>query len=333
MFKQAIVRFGFSLAFCLVCGLVVLPSTSLHAQDATAEPTSEATAEASQPVEGQYASVNGLELYYESYGSGGQPIILLHGGLGGTVDFAQLIPLLAQSRQVIAVELQGHGHTADIDRPLSFEAMADDIGALIDTLEFDTVDLLGFSLGGGVALRTAIQYPDKINKLVLFSAPMRRSGWHDEVLAGMGAMTAEVAGMMLETPMYQFYASVAPNVDDWATLIQKTGDLQRTDYDWSAEVAELTLPVLMVVGDADSVRLDHAIEMYTLLGGNVPGDFGFRPAAQLIILPNTGHYGTLFRVDLLATVLPAFLDAPLPEAVDATAEVTAEATPEVTPEA
>jgi pimeloyl-ACP methyl ester carboxylesterase len=322
MFNQTVIRSVFSVIVCLVVGIA-----TVSAQDATEEPVTEAT-EATTSSVGAYAPVNGLELYYETYGSGGTPIILLHGGLGSTGDFAQIIPLLSQTRQVIAVELQGHGHTADIDRPFSMEAMADDIGALIDYLELDSVDVLGFSLGGGVALRTAIQYPEKVHKLVLISTPMRRSGWHDEVLAGMGAMTAETAGMMIETPMYQLYAAIAPNVGNWATLIQKTGDLQRTDYDWSAEVAELTMPVMMIVGDADSVKLDHAIEMYTLLGGNVPGDFGFRPAAQLMILPNTGHYGTIFRVDLLGSALPAFLDTDV-----AAPAFMPDATPETTPEA
>jgi pimeloyl-ACP methyl ester carboxylesterase len=309
-----------TVSLSLVCGFAVV----------SAQETEEATpASSAESAAGNYASVNSLEMYYEIHGSGGQPIVLIHGGLGGTVDFAQLIPVLSQTRQVIAIELQGHGHTADIDRPFSMETMADDVAALIDTLELGQVDVLGFSLGGGVALRTAIQYPEKVHKLVLLSTPMSRSGWHEEVLAGMGAMNTEAASMMLETPMYQFYASVAPNVDDWAALIQKTGDLQRTDYDWSAEVAELQMPVLLVVGDSDSVRLDHAVEMFELLGGNIPGDFGTLPNSQLIVLPRTGHYSTLFRVDLLASVIPSFLDAPMPEAAVATAE----ATPEITPKA
>jgi pimeloyl-ACP methyl ester carboxylesterase len=323
MLQQPIIRLLLGLVLCFACGFTVV----------SAQETEEAPAETSEGGVGQYAPVNGLEMYYEIHGSGGQPIILLHGGLGGTVDFAQLLPLLSQTRQVIAVELQGHGHTADIDRPFSMETMADDVAALIDTLELGQVDLLGFSLGGGVALRTAIQYPEKVHKLVLLSTPMRRAGWHDEVLAGMSAMNAEAAAMMLETPMYQFYASVAPNIDDWAALIQKSGDLQRTDYDWSAEFAELQMPVLLVVGDSDSVRLDHAVEMFELLGGNIAGDFGTLPASQLIVLPGTGHYFTLFRVDLLASVIPPFLDAPMPETMpDAMPETMPDAMPDATPE-
>ncbi|HEX2618759.1 MAG TPA: alpha/beta hydrolase, partial [Phototrophicaceae bacterium] len=140
------------------------------------------------PVEGQYASINGLQMYYEIHGEAdpeGVPLVLLHGGLGGIVEFSQLLPLLVENHQVIAVELQGHGHTADIDRPLSYELMADDVAALIQSLGYEKADVAGYSLGGGVALRTAIQHPEVVHKLVLISTPFQRKGIHDEFLAGM----------------------------------------------------------------------------------------------------------------------------------------------------
>ncbi len=262
--------------------------------------------------EGQYASVNGLEIYYQTTGEG-QPLILLHGGLGGAVEFSQLIPLMAENRQVIAVELQGHGHTADIDRPLSYELMADDVAALIEALGFENADVMGFSLGGGVALQTAIRHPEVVRKLVLISTPYQQAGIHDEFLAGMTSMNADAAAMMLDTPMYQFYASVAPNVDNWSTLVGKAGALLAQDYDWTDDVAQMTTPTLILAGDSDMIYPEQAVSMFDLLGGGVAGDFLGFPASQLALLPATSHFTILSRSDLLLPIITPFLDAPLAE--------------------
>jgi len=162
---------------------------------------------------GNYALVNGLELYYEIHGTG-QPLILIHGGLGVIGMFEQLLPELAGTRQVIGVELQGHGHTADIERPLSFESMADDIAALIKHLGLEKADIFGYSLGGGVALQTAIRHPDVVSKLVIVSAPYESAGWYPENRAGMAAMNAEAARTWIGSPMHQAYVSVAPKPED-----------------------------------------------------------------------------------------------------------------------
>lgn len=260
---------------------------------------------------GNYASVNGLEMYYEVYGTG-DPIILIHGGLGGVVEYSQLIPVLAESRQVIAVELQGHGHTADIDRPLSFELMADDIAALIEHLGYAHADVMGFSLGGGVALQTAIQHPQVVRKLILVSTPYARRGIHPEFQVGMEAMSAEAAESMLETPMYQYYSSAAPNVEAWSTLVGKSGDLLRQEYDWSELVQGIAIPTLILVGDSDFIPPSHAVELFSLLGGGVPGDFVGLPSSQLAVLPGTTHFTILTRTDLLMPVLMPFLDVPMP---------------------
>jgi pimeloyl-ACP methyl ester carboxylesterase len=262
---------------------------------------------------GQYASVNGLELYYEVSGEG-EPLILLHGGLGGIVEFAQLIPALAESRQVIAVELQGHGHTADIDRPITFELMADDVAAFIAELGFDNADVLGFSLGGGVALQTAIRHPEVVRNLIIISAPYSYDGIHPEFQAGMSAMNAEAANAMLETPMYQYYASVAPDVDNWASVVGKLGALLSQDYDWSADVASVETRTLIIGGDSDMVPAAHAVAEFELLGGGVPGDFVELPDVQLAILPGTTHFSMLTRVDLLVPFITSFLDMPTAEA-------------------
>ena len=267
------------------------------------------------PTAGNYASVNGLELYYEVHGAG-EPLVLLHGGVGATGMFGPVLPLLAEGRQVIAVDLQAHGRTADIDRPLSFEALADDIGGLIGQLGLRRADIMGYSLGGGVALQTAIRHPGRVRKLVLVSTPFRRDGWYAEVVAGMAQMGPEAAEPMKQTPMYQAYASIAPRPDDWPVLLTKLGELMRQDYDWSREAAAITAPVLIVAGDADSVRPAHTVQFFELLGGGLR-DAGWDRAgmsnSQLAILPGTTHYDIFASPAMAAAVIP-FLDAPMAEA-------------------
>lgn len=264
------------------------------------------------PAMGSTAPVNGLEMYHEIHGEG-QPLVLLHGGLGGTVEFAQILPLLAETRQVIAVELQGHGRTADIDRPLTYEAMADDVAALIEHLGYENADVMGYSMGGAVALQTAVRHPEVVDRLVLVSTAYARGGIHPEFLEGMSVMTAETANMMLETPMYQFYAGVAPQPEDWPALIGKIGDLMRQDYDWSEEVAAITAPTLIVAGDSDFITPTHAVELFTLMGGGVAGGFAEMPGVQFVMLPGTTHFDILYRTDLLPPLVTSFLDVPVAE--------------------
>ncbi len=180
----------------------------------------------------EYARVNDLALYYEIHGNG-EPLILLHGGFGSIEGWGEVLGTLAKSRRVIAVDLQGHGRTADINRPLRYELMADDIAALIKYLHFEKADIMGYSLGGGVALRTGIQYPEVVNKLVLVSTPFSSAGWYPEVLAAMRQMGPEAAEGMKQSPMYQIYAKIAPKPENWPVLVTKMGELLRHDYDWS----------------------------------------------------------------------------------------------------
>src|SRR5579862_5766041 len=175
---------------------------------------------------GSYAKVNGINLYYEIHGEG-EPLILLHGGLGAIEMFGDVLTKLAAGRQVIGVDLQGHGRTADIDRPLSLEAMADDVAALIEHLGLQKVDLMGYSMGGEVALMTTIRHPELVRKLVAVSCTFRQKGWYPEILAGMAQMGPAVAETMKQTPMYQLYAQIAPKVDDWPILLTKMGDMMR----------------------------------------------------------------------------------------------------------
>jgi pimeloyl-ACP methyl ester carboxylesterase len=267
-------------------------------------------------IHGDYALVNGLNIYYEIHGAGtGTPLVLLHGGLGTIAMFAQLLPDLSKDRQVIGVELQAHGHTADIDRPLSFEHMGDDIAALITHLGLGKADVFGYSLGGGAALQAAIRHPDVVRKLVLASAPCKREGWYPEVLAGMAQMNADAARAMLGSPPHEAYIAAAPRPEDWPVLIVKVGELLKQDYDWSEGVAAMKMPVLILVGDADSVRISHAADMFGLLGGGkVDGAMGGQPDSQLAVLPGTTHFTILEWADPLLPVLHSFLDGPEPKA-------------------
>jgi pimeloyl-ACP methyl ester carboxylesterase len=268
---------------------------------------------ATTAVKTGYAPANGLNLYYEIHGTG-EPLILLHGGLGATELFGEILPLLSKTRQVIAVDLQGHGRTGDIDRPLSYEAMADDIAALIKYLGIEKADVMGYSLGGGVALRTAVQHPDRVRKLVLISTAFRRDGWYPEILAGMAQMNAGAAESMKQTPMYQLYARLAPKPTDWPHLVTKLGELLSKNYDWSTDVAAIKSPTLLVFGDADAVRTAHAVQLFELLGGGRK-DGGWDGSgisnARLAVLPGVTHY-TICSSPALASTVNPFLDGPMP---------------------
>lgn len=257
-----------------------------------------------------YAPVNGLNMFYRIHGAG-QPLILIHGGFGVVEMFDELIPGLAAGRQVIAVELQAHGRTADIDRPFSFDQLADDIAALIGHLGLAQADVLGFSLGGIVAIRAAIRHPEVVGKLVAMSTVCASDGWYPELRAGIRSVSAE---SMAGTIPHTAYHAVAPDPAGFTALADKSRELMSgPDFDWSADLAKRTAPTLLLFGDADSIRPAHILEMFGLLGGG-QGDPGWdaAPAAnRLAILPGTTHYTILSQVDLLLAALLPFLDAPV----------------------
>jgi pimeloyl-ACP methyl ester carboxylesterase len=262
-------------------------------------------------VDGRYADVNGIRLYYEIHGAG-HPLILLHGGLGAISMFGPNLETLAKHFQVVGVDLQAHGRTADIDRPLNVELMAEDIAALIKHLSLDRPDLVGYSLGGGVAFFTAVRHPELVRKLVLVSTNIRRNAVHAEILAQQGQVGEGAAEMMKQTPMYQLYASIAPRPQDWGRLIGKIGKAMENDFDYSDEMARLTVPTLIVAGDADIFPPSHAVEMFGLLGGGKRDggwDGSGRPSSSLAILPRLTHYTIFSAPALAATVIP-FLDDP-----------------------
>ncbi|HEU4800027.1 MAG TPA: alpha/beta hydrolase [Gemmatimonadales bacterium] len=259
---------------------------------------------------GHYADVNGVHLYYEIHGTG-KPLVLLHGGLGAIEMFGPNLPLLAEGRQVIAVDLYGHGRTALVgDRPLDPALMADDIAALIAHLELGKADVMGYSLGAGVALQTAIRHPEVVDRLVAASAIFKRSGFYPEILEAQKGVTAEAAEAMKQTPMYQVYSALAPRPEDWPVLLERIGAFMLKDYDYSAEIAGIKAPTLVAAGDADIAPPSHAVELFGLLGGGKRDggwDGSGQIASQLAIVPGVTHY-TMFSDPRLAEVAIRFLD-------------------------
>ena len=265
--------------------------------------------------QGNYAPINGLDLYYEIHGSG-PPLVLLSGAYRTIEAMAAIVPALAATRQVIGVEVQGHGHTADIERPLRYEFMADDVAALIHYLHLEQADLFGYSLGGGVALQTAIRHSDLVRKVVLASTVFKLNGWYPDVVATMRAQSVDGFAM---TPLPDEYRTISPRPEAWPTVVAKTRELITTDFDWADDVAALTTPVLLLVGDGDGSRLEHAVEFFGLLGGG-KGDADMRglPPSALAVLPATTHvgwappyHGIMNRTQLLVPIITEFLDAPM----------------------
>jgi pimeloyl-ACP methyl ester carboxylesterase len=260
---------------------------------------------------GQYADVNGINLYYETRGAG-RPMILLHGGLGSGEMFGPILPTLADHHQVIVVDLQGHGRTGDIDRPLDVRLMADDIAALVDHLGLQKPDVVGYSLGGGVAFQVAIKYPEKVGRLVSASANIRRDAIYPEMLEQQGQVSAAAAESLKDTPMYQLYQRVAPRPEDFPRLLDKIGEAMAKDFDLSEEIRGLQVPTLVVAADADMAPPSHYVEVFNLLDGGLR-DGGWmgegRPKGghALAILPGLTHYN-LGVSPLFAAVILAFLD-------------------------
>jgi len=269
------------------------------------------TNERNMDGKGSYAEVNGLTMYYEIYGTG-KPLVLLPGGLMTIGMMGQILPELARTRQVIAVEVQGHGHTADIDRPLTYEQVADDTAALIKHLGLERADVFGFSSGGGIALQTAIRHPEVVRKLVVASSPCKSDGEYPEIRALVASFDPDAAML---SPMREAYVSTAPEPEDWPRLVAKIRQSAAVDCDWTQDVAAIQAPTLIVVGDADTVLPSHAVEMFGLLGGGkADAAMGGLSNAQLAVLPGTTHFSILARSDLLLAIITPFLDAPMPMA-------------------
>jgi pimeloyl-ACP methyl ester carboxylesterase len=258
---------------------------------------------------GAYADIAGMQMYYEIHGEG-FPTILLHGGIGASEMWGENIAALAHGRQVIAVHLQGHGKTKDIDRPLRYETLADDVAALAAHLGHTRVDLVGCSFGGGVVWRLAIQHPTIVRKLVVISEPSRKDAWFPAVveqLDGMEAAAEQIGAMVQHGPMGQVHPDV-----NFIELFRKMGDLEKQSYDWTAEVAAITSPVMLIVADGDAFDISHYVEIYGLLGGNAadPGmDNSKRVPHRLAVVPGINHYELMGTGTIVADLVHPFLNA------------------------
>jgi pimeloyl-ACP methyl ester carboxylesterase len=266
---------------------------------------------------GDYADVNGLHLYYETHGSG-RPLILLHGGLGSGEMFGPVLPALAGSRRVIVPDLQAHGRTADIDRPIDVRLMADDIAALIHHLGLERPDIFGYSMGGGAALFTAVRYPELVGKLIVVSAHARRDAIYPEMLGQQEQVGAAAAEALRDTPMYQVYSRVAPHPEHFPRLLDKIGESMARPFDFSEDVRSLKVPTMFVAADADMAPPSHYVEIFGLLDGGKRdggwmGEGRPRGGHALAILPGLTHYDVC-RSPLLAATALAFLEAPPPQA-------------------
>jgi pimeloyl-ACP methyl ester carboxylesterase len=257
-----------------------------------------------------YVAVNGLQMYYEIHGSGGTPLALIHGAFSAIgTSFEALLPGLARGRQVIAFELQGHGRTADIDRPLSPEQFADDVAAALQQLGVAQADLFGYSLGASVALHVALRHPQLVRKLVLASVSYTLAGIHPGLMDGMGEMQPE---MMHGSPWHEEYLRIAPRPEDFPRLFAKKTAMDKGIKDIPAEAIQaITAPTLLIIGDSDLIRPEHAVEMFRLLGGGVFGDMAGLPRSQLAVLPGTTHVTLVAQAELLLAIIPPFLDKPL----------------------
>jgi pimeloyl-ACP methyl ester carboxylesterase len=257
-----------------------------------------------------YAGVNGINLYYEIYGSG-EPLVLIHGGLTTIGQMQAWVQPLAETRKVIAVEMQGHGHTADTDRPMRFETMGDDIAALLDHLGIPNADVVGHSFGGAGAIRAAIQHPQKVRRLVVISSPHARSAWYPETQQGMSQVSAAMAETMRQTPTGQL-SRHWPEPVRFPRFLDRFGKMMSEDYDWSAEISRLPMPVLLVFADNDAVPTKRIAEFFALLGGGVTEPGWQKPhlsRARLAIVPGYSHYNLITSPEVPQIVLRFLADA------------------------
>lgn len=284
--------------------LLAVPGTPI-AEETKPAMTTETNA-MPKPEKSGLLPIDGLDYYYAVYGKG-EPLLLLHGGLGTSDMFAPLMPKLAENRTIIAVDLQGHGRTALGERPFTLEAMGDDMAAIVKALGYDHVDVMGYSLGGGVAFRMAVQHPEAVRRLVLVSTGYAADGFYAEMRGQQAQVSAAAADFMKDTPMYKSYVAVAPRPQDFPKLLDTLGNFMRNDYDYSADVAKLKMPVMLAYGDGDMYRPEHEIKFYQMLGGGLRDAGWMRENLsqnRLAILPNRTHYDVFFAPELTAAALP-----------------------------
>lgn len=254
-----------------------------------------------------YAPVNGIKMYYEIHGSG-EPVVLLHGAfMTITNNWTGWISELSKTRKVIAVEMQGHGRTADVPRDITDENFADDVAALLNYLKIPRADLIGYSMGGGVAMQCAIRHPDKVRRAVIISSTFRSDGMIAEALESIPKLTADD---FKGSPIEAEYKKLSPTPNDFPKFVQRMAATASKEYDFGADkLKATTAPMFFIHGDADGVRLAHVAEMFRLKGGEIHGDMKPRSASRLAILPNTTHVTLMERMPIIVPMVNDFLDA------------------------
>lgn len=261
-----------------------------------------------KPIEKGYAEVKGLKMYYEVYGSG-KPIVLLHGSfMSIPLNWAQMLPLLAKDRKVIVAEMQGHGRTKDISREFSYENMADDVSGLLKHLKTDSADILGYSMGAGVAFQIAIRHPEQTRRLIILSGTYAHDGWWPDVEASFSSITAD---MFKGSAIQKQYDSLGNDPVHFPRFVKKVISIDLKPYDWSKEVKNIKAPIFMAVGDADGVRYEHALALFRTKGGGKMGDIHGLSQSRLAILPSTTHIGMMQRTDWLVPMINDFLNSDL----------------------
>ncbi len=261
-----------------------------------------------KPAEMGYADVNGLKMYYEVYGHG-KPIVLIHGSyMNIPLNWTQIIPLLSKDRKVIVAEMQAHGRTKDIAREFSYEYMADDVSGLLDHLKIDSADILGYSMGGGVAFQVAVRHPEKLRRLVILSGTYTHDGWWPDVEEMYKTFTAD---MFKGSPIQKQYDSLGNDPDKFEEYVKKVISIDLKPYDWSRDVKSIKAPIFMAIGDADGVQYEHALALFRAKGGGKMGDIHGLPQSRLAIIPGTTHIGMIQRTDWLIPMIIDFLDSDL----------------------
>ena len=261
-----------------------------------------------KPVESGYADVNGLKMYYEVYGNG-KPIVLLHGSyMNIPLNWSHIIPMLTKDRKVIVTEMQAHGRTKDIARELSYEGMADDVSGLLKHLKVDSADVVGYSMGGGVAFQFAVRHPEQLRRLVILSGTYTHDGWWPDVEAMYSTFTAD---MFKGSPIQKQYDSLGNDPAKFEEYVKKVISIDLKPYDWSKDVRKIQAPIFMAIGDADGIRYEHAVELFKAKGGGKMGDIHGLPKSRLAIIPGTTHIGMMQRTGWLIPMITDFLDADL----------------------
>jgi pimeloyl-ACP methyl ester carboxylesterase len=259
----------------------------------------------SKPADSGYVPVNGIKVYYEVYGEG-RPIVLLHGAFYTiTMNWGQLIPELSKTRKVIAIELQGHGHTPFSDRKLDFPTLASDVEGVMDHLKIDSADVAGYSMGGSVAYQLAIQSPKRVRKLVIISSTYKSTGWRPEVTNAFKSFKPE---FFTNSPMKAAYDAVAPDKTKWTKFLEQMIAFAGTPFNMGdANIAKITPPVLLISGDNDGLDKIELIKTYQLLGGGVSADLGPMPKSHLAIVPSQGHVSLMMQTTTILGYLGGFL--------------------------